>query len=213
MIVENIWPIILLGIAISIDGFTVGISYGMRGIKISPLPLVLIGSISTIAIHLSSSLGAFLADFTGISLAKDIGGLILVVIGCWIIYTAYSTNKKKEPSPYKRILFSFRIKPLGIIINILKEPTTADFDQSGTINFFEAVFLGLALALDALGAGFGAGMTGLSGLLVPVIIGLLSIIFVSTGFFFGKKLGNVLPQYFKIVPGLIILFLGILNII
>lgn len=212
MSIENIWTIFLLGIAISIDGFTVGISYGMRGIKIRPLPLLLIGSISTIVIYLSSTLGAILADITGISLAKNIGGFILVTIGCWIIYTAYN-NKKKESSPNTKILFSFRIKPLGIIINILREPTTADFDQSGTINFFEAVFLGLALALDALGAGFGAGMTGISGLLAPIVIGLVSILFVSTGFFFGKKLGNILPQYFKIVPGIIILFLGILNIL
>ena len=212
MVAENIWPLILLGIAISIDGFAVGISYGIRGIKIGLLPLALIGSISAVVICLSSSLGAFFADFPGIGPGRNIGGMVLAATGCWLIYSTYR-NKDNSSSSSKKLLFSLRIKQLGIIINILREPAAADFDRSGTLNHFEAVFLGLALALDALGAGFGAGMIGFSGPSAPLLIGLLSILLVFTGSFFGKRLGNVLPQHFKVVPGLIILFLGILNLL
>ena len=177
--------------------------------KNRPLPLALIGSISAVVIYLSSSSG-FFADFTGIS-GRNIGGWSwqLPVAGLFILHTGIRIILLL---PAKSFYFLLRLSSWAII-NILREPAAAGFDRSGTINHFEAVFLGLALALDALGAGFGAGMIGFSGPSAPLLIGLLSILLVFTGSFFGKRLGNVLPQHFKVVPGLIILFLGILNLL
>lgn len=209
---HHICPIFILAMAISVDGFAVGITYGIRGIKIGFLPLLLVGGISTIAIYLTSTLGTIFASLIGPKLAKNIGGLILIGIGIWIIYSTYANyNKEEESISEKKLLVSLRIKSLGIIINILKEPTIADFDKSGTINYLEATFLGFALALDAVGVGLGIGMTGISGILLPAIIGLVSLLFVFAGFLFGKKLGDILPDYFKILPGFVIIFLGVMN--
>ncbi len=223
---HHIWPIFILAMAISIDGFAVGVTYGIRKIKIGFLQLLLVGSISAVSIYLTSILGSTVADRIGLDLAKKLGSLILVGIGIWVVYSAYINYNNdqeddsgigKKPShdedslPGKKLLLSFKIKSMGLIINILKEPVTADFDKSGTINFTEAFFLGLALALDALGAGLGAGLTGYTGLWLPIIIGTISIFFVGGGVFLGHKVGNFLPEHFEIIPGFIIICLGIFN--
>jgi len=225
---HHIWPILILAMAISIDGFAVGVTYGIRRIKIGFLPLSLVGSISAISIYLSSKLGSTLADKIGILLAQKLGSLILLGIGIWVVYSAYlnysnENNKAKSNDlekenyynevllPCRELLLSFKIKSMGLIINILKEPETADFDKSGTINFTEAFFLGLALALDALGAGLGVGLTGYTGLWPPVIIGSITVLFVGGGVLLGHRVGDFLPEYFEVIPGFIIICLGILN--
>ncbi|MDI5788515.1 hypothetical protein PO124_09275 [Bacillus licheniformis] len=52
------------------------------------------------------------------------------------------------------------MKSLGIVIHILRKPTSADIDKSGIITGIEAFLLGFALSIDAFGAGIGAAALG-----------------------------------------------------
>ena len=47
------------------------------------------------------------------------------------------------------------------MIQILRKPTVADFDKSGTISAGEALLLGIALSVDSFGAGIGASLLGM----------------------------------------------------
>lgn len=218
MNLNQIWPIFLLAIAISTDGFAVGITYGLRGIRVSLSALVIIGLISTTSIFITSLLGASIAKIMDPIFAENLGGILLICLGTFLLYSSLkslknrSLNQEKDISD-KKILLSLKIRSLGLIINILKTPTEADFDKSGTINNFEAIFLGLALAMDALGAGLGAGLTGFAGWHTPLIIGITTALFVGGGFITGKKAGAILPDYFRVLPGFIIIFFGILNLL
>ena len=69
-------------------------------------------------------------------------------------------NSKVSDKKSKEAVAVFRIRPLGLVVKILREPTVADTDTSGMIDIKEALLLGSALALDALGAGLGAAATG-----------------------------------------------------
>ncbi|MFP4661438.1 MAG: sporulation membrane protein YtaF [Halanaerobiales bacterium] len=226
---HHIWPIFILGMAVSIDGFAVGITYGIRKIKIRILYLLLVGSISAISIYLTLTIGSLFSSIMNPGIAKKIGGVILISMGCWVLYNAYINWRNKglkdkksieddncveynNESRDKRTLYTLRIKSLGIIIKILREPVSADFDKSGTINFMEAAFLGFALALDAMGAGLGAGLVGFTGVWIPIMIGSINVFFVGTGFMLGRKIGEFLPDYFELIPGLVIISLGIFNI-
>ena len=107
-----------------------------------------------------------------------------------------------------------QIKPLGIIIQILKEPSTADFDSSGVIGFKEAFFLGLALAVGAFGAGIGIAMAGYSILFTAVSVGVLKFLLVSTGLLMGTYfIKSERWQYFaSVLTGLILLALGFIEL-
>ena len=188
------WPLAIFAIAISIDGFVVGVTYGLKKIAIGIISLLIISGISTIAIFITGSIGSLLATTINEELACNIGSIILVFIGIWMVLTTYFED-----------FFDTHIK----VIKILQEPIKADFDKSGSINIVEAIFLGIALALDAVGAGLGVGFTGFHGLSVPFIIGGVNFILVSSGYIFGSKIGDILPNSFEIFPGLIIIILGI----
>jgi len=224
---EQLWPILILAVAISVDGFSVGITYGIRQIRIGNLPLLIIGLISTLAIYLTGSLGAKIASLISKELASKIGSLILIGVGSWLIYsvlieynhsggysdTSIAAADSETDINNEQLLLSLKVKPLGIVIRILKEPVKADFDNSGNISPVEALFLGLALALDALGAGLGAGLTGFPTLLVAMVIGIANLIFVGCGFFIGEKIGDILPEHFEVLPGFIIILLGLVKLI
>src|SRR5690554_8239255 len=72
------WPVLILAIAISADGFGVGITYGMRQIRIGILPLIIIGLISTLCIYISGLVGAVFGDLMNPEMANYTGSFILI---------------------------------------------------------------------------------------------------------------------------------------
>ncbi len=217
MNLPDLWPLVILAVAVSVDGFSVGVAYGLRNIKIGIMPLIIISSISALAIYMTISLGAVIAELFTEQFAERLGGVLLIGIGLWIIYSAYikCNNHQQDTGKIQdnKLIFSLNLNSLGIMIKILKKPVTADLDGSGSIGLLEAIILGFALALDALGAGLGAGLTGFSGYILPVCIGLSKFIFIKTGLITGDKIGNIVPSRFEVFPGLIIILLGIVTLI
>lgn len=197
--------IILFSLALSLDGFGVGLSYGMRKVKIAFFSYVIICLSSAIAVLISMALGNVLELFLPVHITTLVGALILITVGAWTVLQSYFLNIIPEKKSYQ-----ITIPNLGIVINILKEPTQADFDQSGIIDTKEAFFLGMALAMDALGAGFGAAMTGYSILWTPIFIAVAKFFLVSLGLTLGRRylVGKVKGEV-SLLPGGIIILLGL----
>ncbi|AZR73720.1 sporulation membrane protein YtaF [Anoxybacter fermentans] len=218
--------IVFLAIAISLDGFFVGITYGFRKIKVSFIPLLIISATSSLIIMVAMVIGCSILDFISPGLAEMIGAVILIGVGVMVIYETYKSllvqkevnegysimyvDETKDEEPHQ--LFTWKIKPLGIIINILREPTEADFDASGSISNYEAIFLGLALALDALGAGFGAALTGFNPILIPLCVGLTKFVFLYSGNFFGARFSNLFNNRLVYLSGVILILLGVMKL-
>jgi putative sporulation protein YtaF len=124
-------PVLILALAISLDGFVAGITYGLKGIKIRPLAILIISIASGIMILLSMLCGTWLTNLFSPMWATKIGGLLLVLIGCWLLYQSVQeilAESSKQQNDLPRELFSFKIASLGLIINILQEPEQADLD-------------------------------------------------------------------------------------
>ncbi len=207
---------ILFAFAVSLDGFGAGVAYGMRQIRIPLTSLLVICLASAVAISLSMFFGHFLGSFFSPVWAERIGSIILIAMGIWIIIQALQTQRSKTgkrelaDSASEQIMI-ISIKMLGIVIQVLKQPEKADMDDSGVINAREAVILGFALAMDALGAGFGAAMTGFTPILTPIVVGIFKFLLVSLGLYIGaSKINGKLGQRVAFLPGLVLILLGIL---
>lgn len=224
--------IFFLAIAISLDGFFAGMTYGIRKVKVPLIPLLIISIVSVCMIAISMALGSTVLEWISPGLASFVGAAILIVIGIMVIRETYKTLARKKVEQdvnngYSIIyaedetarrhepkrLAEWKLKPFGIVIQIFKEPMRADFDLSGSISNYEALFLGLALSMDAFGAGFGAALTGASPVLIPISVGLMQLIFVTVGNFIGGRFNNLLNQQTAYIPGLILICLGILKLI
>jgi putative sporulation protein YtaF len=213
-----VFSLAVLALAVSLDGFGVGVMYGLRKIRIPVISISIIALCSGIVIFGSMQLGVLLLQFLPPVYTREIGALILIIIGLWSLFqmimqkygdTADTENTVAgEMNPVVYI----ELKTLGLIIQILKSPSAADIDRSGNISASEAALLGIALSLDALGAGIGAALIGFNPLLTACMIALSSGIFL----FFGLRLGFAFSgihwvRRLSFLPGCILIMMGIIK--
>lgn len=208
--------LLILALAVSLDSLGVGITYGLRKIKIPLLSIVIISFASAMMILISMQLGVWISLVLSPLIAKWIGSFILIIIGVWAIIQVILSNKSnnnysKEKKQIPKVI-SIEIKKLGLVIQILKTPIKADIDQSGTISPIEAIVLGVALSLDAFGAGLGAALLGFKPILTAATIAIMSGTFISIGMYLGFIFSRI--QWFQkltIIPGIILILIGLIK--
>lgn len=206
--------LVILAIALSIDGYGVGLTLGMREMKVPFKSIVVISICSAISLGIAMMIGEFISRFISPNVAETTGGVILILLGIWLVYQFFKSEKTiTEVQSKEKIIFNFEIKSLGVVINILQKPTEVDFDKSGTITGIEALVLGVALSLDAFGAGIGAAMMGISPLILAVSIGIMSSVFIWSGLQSGKFLSNnKFMKNISFLPGAILILIGIFKL-
>jgi putative sporulation protein YtaF len=201
--------IITLAAIVSFDGLTAGFAYGMRKITLAPLAIGLVSLTSALTMLISMSVGSVIRSNTSPLVAKALGSILLAGLGIYILLQSRKCAGAPEPAADRQLL-NWRIRPLGLVIQVWRDPVRADRDSSGAINFTEAVVLGAALAMDAFAAGLGAAMTGLPPVPTALTIGVCKFIFVSSGLGLGHRLAGVVPpNWFSPVPGALLIILGV----
>ncbi len=154
-------------------------------------------------------IGQFVQTIFSAEVAKRIGGLVLIGIGAWVLYQFFAEDKKEEKLDEKT-LWNLEIQSLGIVIQILRKPIVADFDNSGTISGIEAVMLGLALSLDSFGAGIGASLLGYPPLIMAALVAIMSFVFLSLGLKMGQWFSALQwMQKLTFLPGVLLIIMGI----
>lgn len=228
-----ILSLLILALAVSLDGFGVGAMYGLRRIAIPWASLLVISTFSGLVILVSMKIGVLLASFVSPNIAKDVGAVILIGIGIWAIFQMIMQKEEDAPKgrihaqpsameaghisaavDLKKTVWSIELKRLGIIIHILRTPAIADRDRSGVISPSEAALLGLALSLDAFGAGIGAALIGFAPLLTAAVICLSSGLFIAAGLRIGFRFADLQwVRRLSILPGCILIVMGIMKLL
>jgi putative sporulation protein YtaF len=218
----------LLAFAVSLDSFGVGITYGLKQVKIPVLSIMIISTLSGFVIYISMQVGVLLADFISPSIASAVGAIILIIMGIWSLVQMLVQKEKAhmvEPvkvrkieelthPPVERQVFSLEIRKMGLVIQILRTPSSADVDQSGSISGYEAMWLGIALSLDAFGAGLGAALLGFTPWSTSLVIALFSgsflVVGMHTGFRFASKSWT---RHMTALPALMLIVMGIMKLL
>ncbi|MHA7964816.1 manganese efflux pump [Paenibacillus sp. CAU 1782] len=266
--IAHLLSLILLAFAVSLDGFGVGVTYGLRKIRIPFLSIFIIACCSGLVIWLSMQAGGWLGGFLSETAAKFIGAAILIGIGCWALIqlglnkgndegaaaaTADGTNVEAKAATESGATASagagtepgtktaagavteagagsantaegafsapmqvmkVELKRLGLVIQILRKPQVADVDRSGSISASEAVMLGVALSIDAFGAGLGAALLGLPALLTAVVIAVSSAFFLVSGTYVGLRFAARRSRHaLSVLPGILLIMMGIMKML
>src|SRR5690606_2795885 len=143
----EIFSLLFLGIAVSIDCFMVAFSYGLKKMTLSKPMILVIGICSGLAFGIAMLAGQLLSLLINETLITFIGAILLIGLG---IYNLVSFDQPKQTVEKQ---YNIELKRLGIVISILKKPVLADLDQSGDITGLEVVWLAMALSIDASAAG------------------------------------------------------------
>ena len=230
---EEALSLALLALSVSLDGFGAGVAYGLRRIRIPASSVFIIAGCSALAVALGMSAGRILGGYLVPRAASAAGAAILIGIGCWSLYqclrgsgrddersaeTAETPGETGGAASANNLacvrLLRLEIRPLGLIVHIMRSPPAADTDRSGVISPGEAVWLGAALSLDAFGAGIGAALIGLPAGITPLVVGAAGAACLVLGLRAGGRADGRLPaaKAMSVLPGLILMILGILRL-
>ncbi|MDQ1909976.1 sporulation membrane protein YtaF [Paenibacillus sp. GD4] len=222
--------LLILALAVSLDGFGVGVMYGLRKIRIPLVSIAIISFCSGLIIYGSMQIGVYLSRFVHPQWAKGLGALILVGIGIWALFQMFMEKEEqadasdagKQPvstplggtAVYTvKEIFTLELKRFGLIIQILRSPQVADMDRSGNISANEAMLLGLALSLDAFGAGIGAALIGFTPWLTAAVIACASGMFLTLGLRIGFRYADIRwIRKLSILPGFVLIIMGIMKL-
>ena len=204
---RHIIYIIIIALINNMDNIGVRIAYSIRGIRISTGINLWISVITFIISAFAAYSGTIMSQSLSKQLSSVISMLLLSAIGIWIIVEPLI---KKE---HDIIEVSNDTGKTGIW-HVFRNPHHADMDGSKHIDFQEATVLGVALSINNIGGGLGAGMIGLNSMLVGLFSAIFSFLALWTGnyvaeYFLKWKLGNAAT----IAAGIVLIFIGIEQIL
>lgn len=203
---------VLLALALSLDSLGTGVAYGMRRLTLPASTYVLLAAATATMMTFSMLAGASLVGPGDAVLASALGRTALLGVGLWQIHRGWrqylGIMTREAPG---QPLATFRLVPLGVLVQVLHDPTRADLDSSGRLDMGESALLGLALGLDALAAGFGTGMLGFPLQVIPTVA-LACPLFLAVGTALGRRIAtDWLSRRGFALPGLIICAIALLR--
>ena len=202
---------LLLAISSSIDSLGIGITYGIKNMKISFLGKLILFAISFFIAFISIACSNLLKIFLPNSLLNFISSFIFISIGSFILFQTLHKKKnlKKDPK-----IYSFFIKFLGITIKIIKDPQSSDLDNSNIIDYKEASFLAFALSLDSFSIGIANSLIDNNFLFFPIFCSVFQFIFINVGFLLGNKINNISKlsnNVFTIISSILLILIGFIK--
>ena len=203
----HILSIFLFAISSSSDSLIVGLSYGAKKVRINFLNNFIVSFISGIGTFFAMLFGRVLLRLIPLARANIIGSIILILFGMYLLVNSLRKNidsKKGTEEVYEDISEFQRYE------NTLRNPEVIDTNDSKTIEFKEAIILGIVLCLNNIGLGIGASITGLNIYMTSISSLLFSLVFIPIGYYIGEKVfSDKLSRYSEIISICIIIILGI----
>lgn len=199
--------LLILGFALSssIDNFGVGVSYGVTKIKIRFLPNLIIAIIAFAFSIIGIYFGGYISKIMPGTLSTVIAALFVFIIGVRIILITLTARRQ---SAGKRAASRKGLQ------TYLDDPEHADKDKSGEISVLEALVLGVAVSMNALTNGLGAGLMRLSPIYISTSAALFSFLAIWWGVVLGERVAHIrigrlnLGQFGTVISGMILLLIA-----
>lgn len=184
---------LLFAISANADNFVVGLSYGIKKVKIGLASNFLIALVSLLGTVISMSISKIIVNFIPENISNLIGSIMLILIGGWTIVKSLLKSADSD--------------------SILENPKKIDKDNSSNIDIKESVVLALALTVNNSGLGIGAAATGLNIITTSLLTFVFSLLMITVGYFLGSQcLSKIFSKRATIISGAIIIALGIFEI-
>lgn len=201
--------LLVLGLAVSIDGFFAGAAYGVKRIQVPFFSLLAIGAVTLFCTEIAHELSFCFADFLHAYILSLAGALLLIGIGiCNLLWAKLSSAEAGEET-LKPLTFSCG----KIVISVMAKPEAADLDHSNRLSLSEALLLGAALGADNMVATFAAGLTNPLPFYTPLVMCCIQTLLISSGILLARRItSSKLKERSAYAPGCILILLGLLRL-
>lgn len=175
----------------NLDNLGVGTALGMRDTRVSASANLIIAAVTMAATAIAMTFGGALSRLVAPSIGSALGSAIIIAVGAWTVITWIRSIRRPVCSPI----------PAGVLRTSVL--------QRNTIPAREALALGVALSMNNLGAGVGAGAVGAPALATTLLAGTLSLLAVGGGSRIGFSVGRSLfGRSALLLAGLVLLAVG-----
>lgn len=177
---------LILAVSLSIDSFGVGMSYRIKGVKITFWAKAIVGILSFAITWAALNLGDWMVSYFPPDILRILGTAILVLIGVTFIRKGFQS----------------------------KEEAFCDMDHSSSIELWEALLLGFALSSDTISTCIAIATLPINTVYLPFLAGIFQAGFLDVGskvaVSFGKFTNNN-SKICGIFSGCLLIFLAILQ--
>ena len=194
-----------LALAVSFDSFLFAVSCGGSGVKIPPLPSVVISLVCSAVLSLSLCLSSIIGEFIPSELCRRAGCAVIAVTGAWSVFRSVLRAVVRKLSKDGSI--SLKMEKIGLVIKLCLDDASADTDSSKTISVCESLALALAGSLDSLATGLSFGFSGVS----PLRTGFFTFICGLAAVFAGSLAGHRISSQkhdFSWIAGVLLIILA-----
>lgn len=108
-----VWICVLIGVAVNLDNFIIGLNFGIRKQRIGFGPNLLMAACTGCFSYLSTK-AAFLLSGIFLSIANLTGALVLIVFGLWSLFH----KSEEEPGERYRELTFQKALALGLLLAV-----------------------------------------------------------------------------------------------
>ena len=203
---------LLLVAALCLDTLVSGFSLGMNGIRVPFSSAAIVSGVCSAILAASLYLGGALKTILPAGTARLLSFFILFLLGLTrlldsLIKQFILTRRNGQAN------LKFHFLSLQFILHIYADSVEADVNHSKTISAGEAASLAIALSLDGLVAGVGAGITNASYLEMIGYSVCLNLLAVLLGCLIGKRLAAKSKADLSWIGGVVLLGLAVSKLI
>lgn len=202
---------ILLVISLCVDACVASFAYGTNKIKIPFTSNLVLSGISTLFLAISLGFGSLISRFIPADLTQLFCFAALFTLGFMRFFEGilknYLNKKALSPNHIEVNLFDFKL-----VMNVYADATLADLDHSKSLSVKEALYLGIALSLDSLIVGLGAGLAPVAFTQVIPCSILFNLLAICIGCLIGNKCAEKINIDLSWLSGIIIIFLSFLKL-
>ncbi len=199
--------LVLLIVALSVDAFAAGLSYGADKVRIPPLSALIVAFLSDLLLIASLLAGSLFKALIPPSLAALFSFALLFILGVLKIFDS-SVKKIIRENRFKDRELHLSLKNLGFILTVYAQPQKANTEDIEVLSPGEAVSLGLALSLDSIAAGIGAASSELSLPLTALLTFSISLLSVFAGCRLGRFLADRSGLNLSVMGGILLVLLA-----
>lgn len=183
---------VLIAAVSNLDNLGVGFAFGMRDTRIATAPNLVIAVLTMAGTAGAMTSGRALSHLMSPSLATDAGALIIIAIGVATVVTSLRTMRRPAAAA------------------VARHSLSGARGKSNGVSWREAVPIGVALSLNNVGSGVGAGIAGVSPLATTLLAGAFSLICLGGGSRVGWSAGRgVFGRWAQLVAGLVLVGIGV----
>lgn len=188
------FPLFIFVVSSNLDNLVLGLSFGLKGIRIGPVSNLMVGLITLVGTVLSMGLGKILLAVLPAGVADFLGSGAILLMGLWLLAGSFRRARGKGAARTNDVRF--------------------DRDCSNIIEPGEALALGLALTLNNMGLGIGASTMGLGVAATSLGSCLCSLVFLWVGNRAGcGRVSRALGRWAEPISGVLIVLMGLYGLL